>query len=37
MRDPKLKRLDDIRRDHGFITERELNLYLLDQLEKKKK
>jgi len=35
MRDPKLKRLDDIRREQGFITERELNLYLLDKLEKK--
>jgi hypothetical protein len=35
MRDPRLKKLDEISHEHGLITERELNLFLLKKLEKR--
>jgi hypothetical protein len=37
IRNPKLQKLNEIMSKNHFITERELNLYLLDQLEKKDK
>jgi hypothetical protein len=36
MRDPKLKKLDDLKRKFGFITERELNLFLIERLDQEK-